>query len=445
MPIKLQDRFRNAWNAFKSRDPTENYTSFFSPRNQYYDYDLGMSSGRRPDRIQVSKGIEKSIITSVYNRIAVDVSMVRLEHVKVNSNNYYTGTMKSKFNNALTLDANIDQTGQSLIQDAVMSMFDEGVVAIVPVDTDKDPDDTDSYDILSMRVGQIREWYPQHVRINLYDERDGQKKDIILLKRTVAIVENPFYAVMNEPNSTAQRLIKTLNDLDKVNNKSSSEKLDLIIKLPYSIRSDLKKKEADKRKAEIEDQIMNSRFGIAYIDQAENVIQLNRAVENNLWAQAQDLTDQLFNQLGMTKSIFNGTATDEEKINYYNNTVSPILSVFSKELSRKFLTPTGRSQGQTVRYYQNPFGMIPVTQIGEIADKLTRNEILAPNEVRMELGYKPSEDEKANELRNRNLNDNTNGSSAKINMDIPPGTGIDAKPQSQTDTTLLIPPDVPDI
>ncbi len=417
MPIKLQDRFRNAWNAFKSRDPTEGYSSYFSPRNYSYEYDLGMSSGTRPDRIQMSRGLEKSIITSVYNRIAVDVSMVRIEHVRVNSSNYYKETINSKFNNALTLDANIDQTGQSLIQDAVMSMFDEGVVAIVPVDTDKDPDITDSYDILSMRVGQIREWFPQAVRINLYDERDGQKKDIIVPKRTVAIIENPFYAVMNEPNSTAQRLIRTLNDLDKVNNKTSSEKLDLIIKLPYSIRSDLKKREAEKRKAEIEDQIVNSRFGIAYIDQAENVIQLNRAVENNLWSQAQDLTDQLFNQLGMTKSIFNGTANDEEKVNYYNNTVSPILSVLSKELSRKFLTSTGRSQGQTVRYYQNPFGMIPVTQIGEIADKLTRNEILAPNEVRMELGYKPSEDEKANELRNRNINDNTNGTSAKITMD----------------------------
>lgn len=417
MPLRLQDRFKNAWNAFKSRDPTayDGTDSFFTS-NDYYN--LGLSSGSRPDRVQMSRGLEKSIVTAVYNRIAVDVSMVRLEHVRVNQSNYYTGTISSKFNNALTLDANIDQTGQSLIQDAVMSMFDEGVVAIVPVDTDRDAINTDSYDILSMRVGQIREWYPQDVRVNLYDERRGIKSDIILPKRMVAIIENPFYAVMNEPNSTAQRLIKTLNDIDKMNNKTSSEKLDLIIKLPYSIRSELKKREAEKRKAEIENQIVNSRFGIAYIDQAENVIQLNRAVENNLWGQAQDLTDQLFNQLGMTKSIFDGTAKDDEKVNYYNNTIAPILSLISKELSRKFLTQTARTQGQTVRYYQNPFGMIPVTQVAELADKLTRNEILAPNEVRMELGYKPSEDDKANELRNRNLNDNTNGTAAKIDLNM---------------------------
>ncbi len=413
MALQIGERFKKAWNAFTSRDPTR--TGLYSP---YDPIDYGLSSGYRPDRMKFPPGIEKSTVISIYNHIAVDVSMIRLEHVRVTKEGYYRETLKTGLNTALTLDANIDQTGQALIQDIVMSMFGEGAVAVVPVDTDIDPTKSGGYDILSLRTAKITEWYPKHVKVLLYDENDGQKKEIILPKSIVAIIENPFYSVMNEQNSTAQRLIKTLNSLDKINNKSSSEKLDLIVQLPYSLRSDLKRKEAEKRKAEIEEQITNSKFGIAYIDATEHVVQLNRPVENNLWAQAKDLMDQLYNQLGMTKSIFDGTASDEEKVNYYNKTVAPILSAISKEFSRKFLTKTARTQGQMIRYFQNPFSLVPVSQLGEIADMFTRNEVLAPNEVRMELGYKPSDDEKANELRNRNLNEKEGGSApASIMID----------------------------
>lgn len=411
MAIRLGERFRHAWNAFTSRDPTNGNARSYE--------DLGYGSSYRPDRLRLSYRAEKSIVTSIYNRIAVDVSMVRLEHVRVNSDGYFTETIKSGLNNAITLDANVDQTGQALIQDIVMSMFDEGVVAVVPTDTDDDPEETGSYDVLSLRTAKVTGWYPKHVKVYLYNENLGMKQEIILPKSAVAIIENPFYAVMNEPNSTSQRLMETLNDLDKVNNKSSSEKLDLIIQLPYSLRSDLKREEAKRRKAEIEDQIVNSKFGIAYIDSTEHVTQLNRSVENNLWGQAKDLTDQLFSQLGMTKSIFDGTANDEEKTNYYNNTIAPILSAISKELARKFITKTGRTQGQTIRYFQNPFGVIPATQLGEIADQLTTNGILAPNEIRMEMGYKPAEGSDANELRNRRLNKSPEDNVSEVDVEAP--------------------------
>jgi len=426
MPMKLGERIRQAWNAFKSRDPTP-----------YYGYGMGYS-GYRPDRLQFTRGNERSIVTAIYNKIAVDVSMVRIEHVRVNPEGYYVETLKSGLNNALTLDANIDQTGPAFIQDAVMSMFDEGVVALVPVDTDVDPEQTGSYDILTMRTAKVMEWYPKHVRLNLYNERIGRKEDIVLPKSIVAIVENPFYATMNEQNSTLQRLIRILNDLDVLNRNNASGRLDILVHLPYAVTSDLKKKEAAKRKQEIEEQLLNSKYGIAYVGATENITQLNRPVENNLWAQAQDLTDQLFNQLGMTKSIFDGSATDAEKVNYYNNTISPILQAISKELARKFLTKTARTQGQTIRYFQNPFGVVPVTQIASMADTFTRNEILAPNEVRMELGYKPSADSKANELRNRNLNAKDGENPASINVDGIPEEGADASAEDVPDLSALM-------
>lgn len=426
MPIKLGERIRHAWNAFKSRDPT------------FYN-DYGLSYGRyRPDRLQFTRGNERSIVTAIYNKIAVDVSMVRIEHVRVNAEGYYVETLKTGLNTALTLDANIDQTGPAFIQDVVMSMFDEGVVALVPVDTDEDPEQTGSYDILSMRTARILEWYPKHVKLNLYNEQTGRKEDIILPKSIVAIIENPFYATMNEQNSTLQRLIRTLNDIDILNRNNASGKLDILVHLPFTVTSDLKKKEAAKRKQEIEEQLVNSKYGIAYVGATENITQLNRPVENNLWAQAQDLTDQLFNQLGMTKSIFDGSASDNEKVNYYNNTISPILQAISKELARKFLTKTARTQGQTIRYFQNPFGVVPVTQIASMADTFTRNEILAPNEVRMELGYKPSADSKANELRNRNLNAKDGDQAASIEVDGQPGGEADSNGGEMPDLSALL-------
>lgn len=393
--MAIVDRLKNAWDAFQQREPPAALLG-----NSYY--------GSKPPYIkQYYIHSRRTMLNSIFNRIAVDVSMVRLEHVKRNEDGRYVATVQDGLNNVLTLDANIDQCGRAFIRDAVISMFDEGVVAIVPQYATADPNETESYDLISVRVGKIVEWYPKHVKVEVFDDKYMQRRQYVFNKSYVAILENPFYETMNEPNSTLQRLNETLDNLDIYDRRQAAGKLDMLIQFPTPIRNDTRRKEAEKRINVLEDQLRNSEFSIGYIDSTEKVIPLGRSIENNLWAQAQDLTNQLFNQIGMPKSIFEGTASDEEKVTYYNNTVSPVLAMISEELTRKFISKTARSQGHAIDYFQNVFKLIPVSKVAEIVDKLTRNEILSPNEVRMELGYKPSEDPKANELRNRNLNTNS--------------------------------------
>lgn len=385
------NRLQHAWNAFMGRDPT--------PIVEY-----GYSTSYRPDRPRFSRGNERSVVTAVYNRLANDVSGIDIKHVQVDDNGRFVEEIPSGLNNCLTLEANIDQTGRSFIKDIVMSMFDEGVVAVVPTSTNINPILNGSFDIGSMRTGKIIAWYPEHVKLLLYDERTGQKKEIVLPKKVVAIIENPFYAVMNEPNSTLKRLIRTLNQLDILNSNNTSGKLDLIIQLPYVTNTDLKRQQAEKRRKEIEAQLVGSKYGIAYADGTERITQLNRPVENNLWQQTKDLTDMLYNQLGLTKSIVEGTADEKELLNYYNHTINPILNAICEEMMRKFLTKNARTRGQAIKYFRDPFGLVPVSQIAEIADKFTRNEIASSNEIRAVIGWKPSDDPRANELRNKNLN-----------------------------------------
>lgn len=388
-------RFKNAWNAFRGRDPTE---------TENFKIDFGPSSSYRPDIMRFSRGNARSIVTTIYNRLAMDCAAINVMHVKVDEDENYQDTIKSGLNNCLTLDANIDQTGPALIQDTVMSMFDEGCVAVVPVDTDIDPRKSESYDILSMRTAKIVQWYPGNVKINVYNERDGKHHDLIMDKKEVAIIENPLYSIMNEPNSTLQRLIKILHVIDKVNGNMASNRLDLIIQLPYTVRNERKEQQAEGRRKAIEQQLTNSKYGIAYTDGTEKITQLNRPIENNLWSQAMDLTNQLYNQLGLTESIFNGTADEKTMLNYYNRTIAPILSAITLEMTRKFLTKTGRTQGQRIKFFRDPFKLVPVDQLAEIADKFTRNEIMTANEIRSKVGLKPADDPSADELRNKNLN-----------------------------------------
>lgn len=394
----LTDRLKNAWDAFQQREPP-------APR------DVGPSAygSKPPYATPTFTSTRRSMLSSIFNRIAIDVSMVRLEHIKRNEDGHYVDTVKDGLNTILTLSANIDQSGHDFIQDVVMSMFDEGAIAVVPTYATADPDETQSYDILSARVAKIVAWHPKHVLVEVFDEKTLQRREILYSKSTVAILQNPFYAIMNEPNSTLQRLIRTLDNLDVYDRRQAAGKLDMIIQFPFSIRTELRRREADKRLTELEQQLKNRELGIGYIDGSEKIIQLGRSLENNLWKQAQDLTDQLFNQIGMPKSIFEGTASDEEKVTYYNNTVSPVLAVISQEFTRKFISKTAITQGHSIDYFQNVFKLVPVTKVSEIVDKFTRNEILSPNEVRMELGYKPSDDPKANQLRNRNLNEQGGG------------------------------------
>lgn len=391
MEISFASRLKHAWNAFFNKDPTD-----------YYE-NVGISYTYRPDRPRLTRGNERSIVTSVYNRIALDASSVTIQHVRLDKNNRFLSVIDSGLNNCLTVEANIDQTGRAFIQDVVMSMLDEGCVAIVPVDTTFDPEITGSYDILSMRTGKILEWYPSHVKVRVYNEKTGRKEDIILPKRTVAIVENPLYAVINEPNSTMQRLIRKLNLLDVVDEQSSSGKLDLIIQLPYVIKSEARRQQAEKRRQEIVDQLTGSKYGIAYTDGTERITQLNRPVENNLMKQIEYLTNMLYSQLGITQSILDGTADDKTMLNYYNRTIEPILSAIVDEMKRKFLTKTARSQLQSIMFFRDPFKLVPVNEISEIADKFTRNEIMTSNEIRQIIGMKPSDDPRADELRNKNL------------------------------------------
>ena len=389
----FSDRIKHAWNAFLSRDPTE-----------YKPTDLGMISSYRPDRPRLTHGNKESIVNAIYNRISIDVCSIDIRHVRVDDDDRYTETIKSSLNECLTKEANIDQTGKQLIQDIVLSMFDEGCVAVVPTDTSVNPRITNSYDILTLRTGKIIEWHPKHVRVRVYNERTGTKDELLLPKERVAIIENPFYSVMNEPNSTLQRLIRAINRMDLVNEQNSSGKLDLIIQLPYVIRNDARKEQADKRRKEIESQLVGSKYGIAYTDGTEHITQLNRSVENNLWTQVKDLTDMLYAQLGLTPEVFNGTADDAVMTSYFSRTISPILCAITEEMERKFLTQTARTQGQAIRFFRDPFGLVPVEKIAEIADKFTRNEIASSNEMRTAIGWKPVLDPRADELRNKNIN-----------------------------------------
>lgn len=389
--MSIWDRFQRGWNAFFNRDPTDYYR------------DVGMSYSYRPDRPRLTKGNERSIVTSIFNRIAMDSAAIKIVHARLDDNDRFSETINSDLNNCLGLEANIDQTGRAFIQDVVMSMCDEGCVAIVPTDTTQDPNKTSSYDILEMRTGKILEWHPAHVKVKVYNEQTGQKEDILIAKRNVAIVENPLYAVVNEPNSTLQRLIRKLNLLDAVDEQSSAGKLDLIIQLPYVIKSEARRQQAEKRRNDIEDQLNGSKYGIAYTDGTERITQLNRPIENNLMKQIEYLTSMLMSQLGITQTILDGTADDKTMLNYYNRTIEPIMSSIVDEMKRKFLTKTARAQGQSILFFRDPFKLVPVNDLAEIADKFTRNEIMSSNEFRAIIGMKPSSDPKADELRNKNL------------------------------------------
>ena len=388
----ITDRLQHAWNAFVNNENRSRY------------YDRGHISSYKPDRVRFTRGNERSIVTSVYNRLALDASSMAIKHVRLDDNGRFTEEVNSGLQNCLNIEANIDQTGRAFLQDVVMSMLDEGCVAIVPVDTTINPMLSGSYEINTMRTAKILEWYPAHVRVRLYNDRKGIHEELILPKANVAIIENPLYAVINEPNSTMQRLIRKLNLLDVVDEQTSSGKLDLIIQLPYIIKSDARRKQAEERRKDIEMQLSGSKYGIAYTDGTERITQLNRPAENNLMNQVQYLTDMLYSQLGLTQSILDGSADDKTMLNYYNRTIEPILAAIVDEIKRKFLTKTARAQKQTIMYFRDPFKLVPVNDIAEIADKFTRNEIMTSNEIRQIVGMKPSKDPEADELRNKNLN-----------------------------------------
>lgn len=393
MEINIGSRVKRAWNAFLNRDP---------PSDKNYSYYGGYSY--RPFYDRKGRAIDKTIITAILSRIAVDVSSITIQHVKLDENGRYDETINSDLNACFNLSANIDQTGRAFIQDIVLSMLEEGVVAVVPVDTDLNPMTTDSYKIYSMRVGTIMEWFPNHVRVRLYNDRTGEKEEITLPKRMVAIVTNPFYAVMNEPNGTMQRLIRKLNLLDAVDEQSSSGKLDLIIQLPYVIKNDLRRQQAEERRKQIEDQLTGSKYGIAYTDGTERITQLNRSLDNNLLAQVEYLTNMAYSQLTITQEIMNGTADETAMTNYYSRTIEPIVSAIVDEFKRKFLTKTARSQNQSIVFFRDPFKLVPIGTVADMADKFTRNEIMSSNEFRQVIGLKPSKDPAADELRNKNLN-----------------------------------------
>ena len=395
----LLDRIRRGWNAFvNNRDPTSRYQ------------DSGMSYSYRPDRARFTGGNERSIVTAVYNRIAVDAASIAIRHVQMDEEGRYVKDIDSGLNECFSLEANKDQTARAFIQDVVMSMLDEGCVAMVPIDTDVDPKISNSYDVLTMRTGKILEWRPDTIKVRVYNDRTGQREDIIVPKRTVAIIENPFYAVMNEPNSTLQRLKRKLNLLDAVDEQSSSGKLDIIIQLPYAIKTDTRRQQADKRRKDIEDQLHGSKYGIAYIDSTERVTQLNRPVENNLMKQIEYLTSMLYSQLNITQGVLDGTADARTMTNYDNRTIEPIISTIVDESKRKFLTKTARSQHKSIMYFRDPFRLVPVTELASIAEAFIGNEIMSSNEFRHVIGRKPSKDPRADELRNKRLNAPSNES-----------------------------------
>ena len=391
--MRIRDRLQHAWNAFVYND-----NSYTNPQN------LGGFSTYKPDRVHFSRGVEKSIVTSVYNRLALDVSSIAIKHVRLDDNGRYIEEINSGLHNCLNVEANIDQTGRAFLQDVVMSMLDEGCVAIVPVDTTVNPAISGSYEINTMRTGKILEWYPAHVRVRVYNDKKGIHEELTLPKSTVAIIENPLYAVINEPNSTMQRLIRKLNLLDVVDEQTSAGKLDLIIQLPYVIKSEARRKQAEERRKDIEMQLAGSKYGIAYTDGTERITQLNRPAENNLMKQVEYLTAMLYSQLGLTQSILEGSADEKTMLNYYNRTIEPIIAAIVDEIKRKFLTKTARAQKQSVMFFRDPFKLVPVENIAEIADKFTRNEIMTSNEIRQVVGMMPSKDPGADELRNKNLN-----------------------------------------
>lgn len=393
MDTSLIARERTAWNVFKNRDPVS--------ENRY---DRGMSSSRSNHKNRLSGGNEKSIVSSVYTRSAIDVAALRFMHIRVDENENFIQKVNSGLNRCLNVEANIDQPKRAFIQDVVMSMFDEGSVAIVPVDTSVSLVNSGSFDILSMRTGKIVEWFPRHVRVQLYNDRTGIKEEITLPKSKVGIIENPLFAVMNEPNSTLQRLIRKLNLLDAIDEQSGSGKLDLIVQVPYGIKSDSLQKKAQQRRDDLEEQLNDSKYGVAYLDGTEKIIQLNRPAENNLMGQIEYLTRMLYSQLGMTESIFDGTADEVTLLNYYNRTIEPVASAITDELKRKFLTLTAQTQGQSIMHFRNMFGLITSTGLADLVDKLSRNEVVTGNEFRAVLGFTPSKDKGADELRNKNLN-----------------------------------------
>ena len=394
--MRIRDRLQHAWNAFVYND-----NSYTNPQN------LGGFSTYKPDRVHFSRGVEKSIVTSVYNRLALDVSSIAIKHVRLDDNGRYVEEINSGLQNCLNVEANIDQTGRAFLQDVVMSMLDEGCVAIVPVDTTVNPAVSGSYEINTMRTGKILEWYPAHVRVRVYNDKKGIHEELTLPKSTVAIIENPLYAVINEPNSTMQRLIRKLNLLDVVDEQTSAGKLDLIIQLPYVIKSEARRKQAEERRKDIEMQLAGSKYGIAYTDGTERITQLNRPAENNLMKQVEYLTNMLYSQLGLTQSILEGSADEKTMLNYYNRTIEPIVAAIVDEIKRKFLTKTARAQKQSVMFFRDPFKLVPIENIAEIADKFTRNEIMTSNEIRQIVGMMPSKDPGADELRNKNLNQST--------------------------------------
>lgn len=385
------DRFKSAWNAFMGRDPT--VTKYW-----YGGY------GTRPDRTRHRIQNERSIINSIYNRMAVDSSSIDIKHVRLNEDGNYDETIKSHLNDVLTREANIDQTGRAMILDVVYSMLDEGCIALVPTDSTADPNKTESYEVLEVRVGKVIEWYPKEILVEVYNEITGKKEEIVVDKRYTPIIENPFYSIMNEPNSTLQRLLRVLNQLDRVNEQNAAGKMDLIIQLPYPTKSAARKREAEDRRKNLEDQLTGSQYGVGYIDASEKVIQLNRSVENNLWNQAKELKEELFNQLGMTMEILNGTADEKTMLNYYSRIIEPILTAIIEELERKWISKTAQSQGQAVRFFRDPFKLVPISNIAEIADKFTRNCVMTSNEMRSKIGLEPSKDPKADQLINSNLN-----------------------------------------
>lgn len=399
----VTDRFQRAWNAFRNKEPT-------------YPYSYGSGYGRRPDRLILTGGNDRSIINSIFNRIAIDASSVGIKHCKNDKNGRYEEDVDSGLNNCLNLEANIDQTGRAFLQDLVMSMLDEGCVGAIPIDTDEDPLMPDSYSIGSMRTCKILEWYPRHVKVRVYNDQTGKREDVVVPKRIVAIIENPLYTIVNEPNSQVQRLAKKLRLLDVTDEKTASGKLDIIVQLPYQARSLLKKEQAETRRKDIEDQLVGSKYGVAYIDATEKIIQLNRPVENNLMNQVEYLTNQVFAQIGITQSILDGTADEKTMLNYMNRTIEPIVSAIVDEFKRKFLTKTARTQGQTIQMFKDPFRLVPVNNIADIADKFTRNEIMTSNEMRQVIGMKPSKDPKADELRNSNISQAKEGNTSVPNI-----------------------------
>ena len=391
--MRFKDRLSHAWNAFTNRDPTRPYVY----------QNLGMSYSNKPDRVRLTLGNERSIIAAIYTRIAIDVSSVNIRHVRLDEDGRFKEEIPSNLNKCLSLRANIDQSARAFIQDCVLSLFDEGVVALVPVDTTINPTVSSSFDISSLRVAQITEWFPKHVRLRLYNDRKGLKEDLIMPKDKVAIIENPLYSVINEPNSTLKRLVHKLNNLDVIDDANASEKLDLIIQLPYIIKTEARREEAKKRRKDIEMQLSGSKYGIAYIDGTERITQLNRPIEANLMPQIEYLTSMLYSQLGMTEEVLKGTASEQESLNYYNRTIDPVLCAIVDAMNWAFLTQTARTQGQSIMFFRDPFRLVPIANLADMADKFTRNEILSSNEVRAIIGYKPSSEPRADELSNKNM------------------------------------------